>query len=221
MVRCGSAADPSHCTLLWCSWEAEVCCPGPDHREADALPSMFPTPFVGLLSTICGVPINTVLQLPLCHIWCCQGFPPTYQRGHKRNRPLTCDMLRDSRRTSLCMLVAAFAPPLHLLQEFHDFSLSFLMSNPRVPWSGSCHIRLLLLLCTFSIPSPSHTPLNLGSASSHFLSSSFFQGLSSTFWSHCQCFAHPSSLRHNSPTTSHPLLLSSGSVFHPSMVLAS
>ena len=45
MVRSGSAAHPSNCTLLWCSaqhspdlsWEAEVRRPSPDHWQADTL----------------------------------------------------------------------------------------------------------------------------------------------------------------------------------------
>ena len=117
-------------------WEAEVRCPGPNHREADPLEGLrqvedqgcgslvFCSRFIfeplhfhqnfphcslsSSISAISSVPINVIPLLPHRHLRCSQGFSPSYQSRHKRSRSLTRDILRS------CKLVAAvfqFIPP--------------------------------------------------------------------------------------------------------------
>ena len=66
-------------------------------------------------SAINSVPINAVLLLPLRHLKCSQSFPPTYQRRHKRNRPLTRAILRAQEEHCRVSLLRPFRTLFHLL----------------------------------------------------------------------------------------------------------
>ena len=94
-------------------WEAEVRRQGLDHKKADSLECLRQAsdqshsplilcfcsctkslhfqqylPHCALnssISTIRGVPINSILLLPLHHFWCSQSFSSTDQRWRKRN----------------------------------------------------------------------------------------------------------------------------------------
>ena len=89
------------------------------------------------ISTIRGVPINSILLLPLRHFWCSPGFPPTDQRRHKRNWPLTRDVLQNQREHRRAGLLRPFSTLFHLLQELHDFSARFFCQVQRNFWVES------------------------------------------------------------------------------------
>ena len=125
------------------------------------------------ISAISSVPINAVLLLPLRHLRCSQSFPPTYQRRHKRNRPLTCDITSESKRTSLCNLAAAifhFVPPFSSNSTI-SLLVSFVKSKGILEWKPS-HPTPVFSLYNLEAFSKSHS-FSLGKASSNFFSSSF------------------------------------------------
>ena len=144
--------------------------------------------------------MNTVLQLPLRHFWCSQGFPPTNQRWHERNRSLTCNILRSQEEHRRACLLRPSSTLLHLLQELHNFSSCFFCQvQGTLGWKPS-HPTSVFALYT----------LETFSNSSRFLSSSFFQGLSSKFCtspSHCQCFTHSFLFASQRSTNLEPLFL--------------
>ena len=72
------------------------------------------------ISAISGVLIHTIHLLPFRHFWCSQGFPPTNQRRHQRNRPLTRDILQDQEEHR-----RPFSTLFHLFQQLHHFSSCF------------------------------------------------------------------------------------------------
>ena len=86
--------------------------------------------FINMSRTVCisaisDDPISSILQLPLRHLRCPQSFPPTYQRRHQRNRPLTCHLLRYQEEHRRAGLLRPFSTLLHLLPKLHFSSCSF------------------------------------------------------------------------------------------------
>ena len=130
------------------SWETGMRRPSPDHKETDTLESLCQhrsltfflcfslksfhlhqnsphRSLVSYVSAICSVPIHTILLLPLRHLVCPQSFPPTYQPWHKRDWPLTRNILRNQEEHRYTGLLQPFSALLHLVQELHDFSSRF------------------------------------------------------------------------------------------------
>ena len=189
-------------------WEAEVRRPSPDHRKADPLKSLrqvqdqghsslffclqdFPhCALSSSVTTIRGVPLPAILLLPLCHFWRSQGFPPASQSWHERNRPFTCDILRNQEEHRRAGLLRPFFALHQLLQELHGFSSCLfcqVQGNFRV--ESVAHPTPVFTL--YNLDAFSRSPsFNLGNTSSHSWNYSFFQGLFCTLSSHCQCFAH-------------------------------
>ena len=179
--------------------------PGPDHRKADSLESLrkvqhqghrtsifcFCSSFKSLhfhqyfphcalsssISPVASVPINAILLLSLRHFWCSQGFPPTTQRRHERNRPLSRNIFRNQEEHRRASLLRPFTTLFHLLQELDNFSSRFVCQVQRNCWvesvtSHSCFFALYNLDALSKSPSS-----NLGNASSHSFNSSFLHGL--------------------------------------------
>ena len=97
------------------------------------------------ISAVNSVSINTILLLPLRHFWCPQGFPPAYQRGHQRNRPLTCNVLLHQEEHRRASLLRPFFTLFHLCVSFVKSS-GTLGGNPSQPTP--------VLPCTISILCP-------------------------------------------------------------------
>ena len=131
----------------------------------------FPHCLLSSVSTIRGVPINSILLLPLRHFWCSQGFPPTNQRRHQCNRSLTR------------------VPPSPRIPQF---LLSFLLSSPEEFLCESRRIPLQFF-ALYNVDAFSKSPSLDGNASSHSFNSSFLHGLSCILCIsslHCQCSDH-------------------------------
>ena len=124
---------------------------------------------------------------------------------------------KKHRRTHL---LRPFSTLLHIFQILRNRSPRFfgeIQWNLRVEAVASTPVFALYSFDTFS----KSLSFNLGSASSNFFNSSFYQGLSTrfcSFSSHCWCFAHSSLLHHHGSATLHPLLLSSRSSLLLSML---
>ena len=82
------------------------------------------------ISPVGGVPLDAILLLPVRHFQCSQGFPPTNQRWHERNRSLTRDSLKHQEEHRRASLLRPFATLFHLLQELYDFPSCFFVSHP-------------------------------------------------------------------------------------------
>ena len=134
------------------SWEAEVRRPSPDHRKADSLECLrFCSSIKSLhihqyiphcalsssISTIRGVPIQAIFLLSLRHLKCSQGFPPPNQRWHARNRPLTCNRLRNQEEHRCAGSLRPFSTLFHLLRELDNFSSRFFCQVQRNFWVES------------------------------------------------------------------------------------
>ena len=162
-----------------------------------------------------------------CRYFCChfatscalRCFPPTDQRRHKRNRPLTRDISSESRRTSLCKLVAAI---FLLVPHFRSHSTIFSPCLFRQVYMGilgveaiasySCFLpiskffQLRTQLALVGLPLSSSIPHFSKICPPNFAHSHYTANVLPTL----------SSLLHNCPTTLH-LLLSPGSVLLLSM----
>ena len=157
------------------------------------------------IPAICGVPIHTILLLPVFHFWCPQCFPPTYQRWHGRNRHLTRDILWDQeedRRAGLLRLCSTFSKTSTISPL-----VSCVQSKGTLGWKPSRPTPVFALynLDAFAV----NTPFSFGKASSTFLNSSFSKACpSSSARSHHTASALPilPSLLRNDPTTLHSLL---------------
>ena len=75
--------------------------------------------------SVSSVPIHATFLLLLRHLRCSQGFPPTNQRRHQRNRSLTRDILRYQEEHRRASLLRPFSTWFHLFQKLHDFSSCF------------------------------------------------------------------------------------------------
>ena len=136
--------------------------PGKDHRKADSLECLrqvydqghsslclcfrsctkslhFPhCTLSSSVSTIGGVPMDAVLLLPLRHLRHSQSFPPTDQRWHQRNWPLTRDVFGNQQEHRGAGLLQPLATLLHLLKNstFSPF-FSFVKSKGTFGWKPS------------------------------------------------------------------------------------
>ena len=110
------------------------------------------------ISAISSIPIHSILLLPLWHFWNSQGFPPTDQRRHKRNWPLTRDVLGSQEEHRCAGLLRPFSTLLHLHQKLHYFSSRFFCHVQRNFWVESVTSHSCFLPCTLSMPCPSRLP---------------------------------------------------------------
>ena len=99
------------------------------------------------ISTISSVPFNTVIQLQLRHLRCCQSFLPTSQRWHKRNRSLARDILRIRKN----IVVQACCGHFPLCSTFSKNSttsplVSFVKSRETLEWKPP-HPTPVFALC--------------------------------------------------------------------------
>ena len=143
-----------HSQYLPC--KAELRCPGPHHRETDPPEGLrqvqgqghrsqsffscsvfeplhcqrnFPRCLLGSsISPVCSVPVHAIPLLPGRHLRCSQGFPPTNQRRHERNRALTCYIYGN--QVQACCGHFPLCPPSQRTPRFHP---SFPLSSPRGP----------------------------------------------------------------------------------------
>ena len=123
--------------------------------------------------SISGIPSNTIFVLSFCHLRRPQSFPPTDHRRHKRNWPLTRDILRNQEEHRYAGLLRPSPTLFHLLQELHHFSSCFscqIQRNFGVKAIASCSCLFLVSFCRILL----EHPLSL-------FNSSFLHGLSFRF----------------------------------------
>ena len=106
------------------------------------------------ISTIHGVPIDSILLLLLRHFWCSQAFPATNQRWHECNRLLTRIVPRNQEEHRCAGCVAAIChcgPPYPGPRK-----ISHLVSFVKVQknfWVEILTSHSCFLPCTISMPS--------------------------------------------------------------------